>query len=74
MLRHVQLIVLIAATAEDFLCLDYLGCEAITVHMRVFTDASLDELRCEFELLEVPLLLVSVRLEHSHEFRYGCLG
>ena len=36
--------------------------------IRVFAGASLDELRRDFELFEVPLLFDSVRFEHSHKF------
>ena len=63
-----QLIVFVAATAEYFLCLNDLGRETIAMDIRVFAGASLDELRRDFELLEVSLLLDRVGFEHSHEF------
>ena len=65
MLVQVQLEVVIAALAEDLLCLDNLGCKAVTVTYALFADACVNKLIANLNLTEVPLFFDCVRLEHS---------
>lgn len=69
MLGEVQFEMLVAASTEYFLGLDDLRRQAVTVLDALRTRTGLDELRRDPQLLQVPLFLYSVCLEHLQKFR-----
>ena len=71
MLGQMQLEMLIAALAENFLRLDDLGCQTVTVANALGAGASLDELWSNPELAQVPLFLDGIGSKHLEELRHG---
>ena len=67
MLGQMQLEMLIAALAENFLRLDDLGCQTVTVANALGAGASLDELWSNPELAQIPLFLDGIGSEHLEE-------